>query len=512
MRIHLSLPLAILFAFPDTLAVASAPPLFRPPLAVDSGLGTWESVVADLNGDGTPDLVVALPTGGETTNGRVSVLLGNGDGTFGEATTYDSGGNEPRSVAVGDLNGDGAPDIAIANFCVWIAGQCSFTTVGVLLGRGDGTFEPAVPWNLGGNSTLSIAIADINGDGKNDLLAPVEAAFGFGVAWLAGNGDGTFQAPRITVVGSVGLNAIAVADVNSDGLPDVVFAGYDFDAGGVSHGVVGVLLGHGDGTFTLSSTQHTGGSGGGYVSGPFAVGDLNHDGMLDVAVANYPDNTTGVLLGNGDGSFRSSALHDSGARLAWSEATADIDGDGNLDLLVANFEGSIGVLLGNGDGTFQTTQTYAVSGDAISVVATDVNGDSRPDLVVATSLNTAVLLNDTGCARVPPVVTLSLTPTVLWPPNGKLEPVTLSGTITAAGCRINPNSVTYVVQDEYGEVEPSGTIELNTGSVYSLSVELQASRRGSDDDGRLYTLTVRAENDEGDAASVSRTVIVPHSR
>jgi hypothetical protein len=512
MRIHLSIPLAIVFALPNTLAVASAPPLFLSPMAVESGTGTWESVLADLDGDGKPDLVVALPTGGETTNGKVSVLLGHGDGTFGEATTYDSGGNEPRSVAVGDLNGDGAPDIAIANFCVWIANQCSFTTVGVLLGHGDGTFEPAVSWNLGGNSTLSIAIADVNGDGKNDLLAPVEAAFGFGVALLAGNGDGTFQAPRITVVGSVGLNAIAVADINADGLPDVVIAGYDFDAGGFSHGVVGVLLGHGDGTFTPSPTQHTGGPAGGFVEGPFAIGDLNHDGTLDVAVANYPDGTTGVLLGNGDGSFQSVALHDSGARFAWSETTADVDGDGNLDLLVSNFEGTIGVLLGNGDGTFQATQTYAVPGDAISVVAADLNGDSRPDLVVATSLDTAVLLNDTGCARVPPVVTLSLTPSVLWPPNGKLEPVTLSGEITAAGCPINPNGITYAVQDEYGAVQPSGTIELNADGAYSLSIELQASRRGTDDDGRLYTLTVRAENNAGAAASAARTVTVPHSR
>jgi hypothetical protein len=162
---------------------------------------------------------------------------------------------------------------------------------------------------------------------------------------------------------------------------------------------------------------------------------VNRDGKLDVAVANYPDSTTGLLLGNGDGSLQPVTLHGSGAPFAWDDAIADVDGDGNPDLLVANFSGSVGVLLGNGNGTFRTAQTYAVPGSALSVVAADVNGDRGPDLVIANGgTATAILMNNTGCERVPPRITLSATPTVLWPPNGSMAPVVLSGKVTAAGC------------------------------------------------------------------------------
>jgi len=122
-----------------------------------------------------------------------------------------------------------------------------------------------------------------------------------------------------------------------------------------------------------------------------------------------------------------------------------------------------------------------------------------------------VLLNNAPFCTTPPIVTVSTTPTVLWPPNGKMMPVTVSGTITdTTGCTLT--SATYVVTDEYGQVEPSGPVTLGGGGAYSFTVLLQASRFGADIDGRLYTVTVRASNSANKTGSRSGTVIVPHDQ
>jgi hypothetical protein len=441
----------------------------------------------------------------------VGVLLGNGDGTFREPVTYDTGGNDPWSLAVADLNGDGAPDIAVANFCIWIGGTCSYTNVGVLLGRGDGTFEPVVAWNLGGNSASSVVVADVNGDGKPDILAPVEGPSTFNVAILLGKGDGSFQSPRFAPTDGI-ATSIKVADINGDAAPDIVVAGYAWDSHGQSRGTVGVLRGNGDGTFQPVMTVDSGASPGGWANS-VAVADLDGDGALDLAVANYPDSTTGVLLGNGDATFTSVVLYASGAPFAWSEAVADVNADGKPDLIVGDFAGTVGVLLGNGDGTFQNVAAYDVPADVTSVAASDVNGDGRPDLLVTRGNTTfSVLLNNAGCDAAPPVITIAATPTILWPPNGRMVPVTISGTITGAGCAVNLRSVTYAVQDEYGDVQPAGPIALSADGSYTFSVTLQASRHGEDRDGRRYTIVVHAESNAGILASASRIVTVPHNR
>jgi hypothetical protein len=132
--------------------------------------------VADLNGDGKPDLVVTnqclVSECDFTSDGEVSVLLGNGDGTFQTAVSYDTGGIDAVSVAIKDVNGDGVPDLIVANQCLQ-AGSCSMFVEGgvsVLLGNGDGTFKPAVAYDSGGRGATSVAIADVNGDGSPDLL------------------------------------------------------------------------------------------------------------------------------------------------------------------------------------------------------------------------------------------------------------------------------------------------------------------------------------------------------
>src|SRR5882724_12758874 len=174
----------------------------------DSGDNDAESMaVADVNGDGNPDLVVvnACVDSDCATDGAVGVLLGNGDGTFQSAVTYDSAGFFAYSVAVADVNGDHKPDIIVANFC-GLTDDCELSlgrsgTVSVLLGNGDGTFQTAVVYDPGGFFPISVTLADVNGDGKPDLVVANECGdstcLSFApngtVSVMLGNGDGTFQ-------------------------------------------------------------------------------------------------------------------------------------------------------------------------------------------------------------------------------------------------------------------------------------------------------------------------------
>ena len=225
-----------------SLALEQGPPLFLPAVMYDSDWsGDGSMAVADVNGDGKADMVVAaveLNSG----NGLVDVLLGNGDGTFRPAGGQSSGGRQTASVAVADVNGDGKPDILVANFCT-TGPTCTDPSgvVGVLLGNGDGTFQPVVTYGSGGGFSLSIAVADVNGDGKPDVLVANESTSGVSV--LLGNGDGTFKSAVTCDAGLNWARSVQVADLNGDGKPDLAFTAYDYT------GVIGVLLGNGDGTF-----------------------------------------------------------------------------------------------------------------------------------------------------------------------------------------------------------------------------------------------------------------------
>jgi hypothetical protein len=179
-------------------------PGFVAPLAFDAGTGPVSVAVGDFNGDGKPDLAVANHTSND-----VSVLLGNGDGTF-QAPRSISTGLNPFSVVVGDFRGDGHQDLAVAN--------STSNTVSVLLGNGDGSFQPAHNINVG-FSTRSVAFADFNGDGHLDLAV----VYSGGVRVLLGNGDGSFQPTTVSyVIAGAGFpTSGAVGDFNGDGRPDL---------------------------------------------------------------------------------------------------------------------------------------------------------------------------------------------------------------------------------------------------------------------------------------------------
>jgi len=346
---------------------------------VDYATGTEPHAlaVADFNGDGKIDLVTA------SAYDTVSILLGNGDGSFQPHVDYGTGPlSEPFSVAVGDFNSDGKLDLVTANFANFFGGSVS-----VLLGKGDGTFQNYVQYATGGLPT-SVAVGDFNRDGTPDLAVGFEQ--GTTVSVLLGKGDGTFQAPAEYDTGSAPL-FVAVGDFNVDGNDDLVTANYPSD-------VVTVLLGKGDGTFPTHVSYTTGDE-------PewVAVGDLNGDRKADLAVANFNSATVSVLLGNGDGTFQAHMDQVAGS-FPNSLAIGDINGDLGQDLVVTNLRiDSVKVLLGEGDGTLRPRETFKTdpcSGGNLcvrSVVIKDFNEDGAPDLAVANDFDSTVsVLMNTG--------------------------------------------------------------------------------------------------------------------
>jgi hypothetical protein len=425
------------------------PPLFFPGMTYGSGgVLPYSVAVADVNGDGKPDLVVA-----NGSSNSIGVLLGSGDGTFQPVATYGSGGVFPQSVAIADVNGDGKPDLLVANYCLATgSSNCGATAngvVSVLLGNGDGTFQPAVSYDAGGRNADSVVVTDVNGDGKPDLVV---GTFFYYVGVLLGNGDGTFQ-PVVTYLGQTNIASVAVGDFNGDGKPDLV-------ATTSGSGGVFVLLNNGDGTFPHVVEHYTGGD-----ATSVAVADVNRDGKLDLVVANYGggknyDGSVGVLLGNGDGTFQLLTVLDSGGHSPFSVVVTDVNHDGVPDILVANCssgldlcnsntKGSITVFLGGVDGTFQPARKYPSSPLPFGLAAADVNGDAWPDLAVASYGGVELLLNAAG--RSPTTLTMSTSGS----PSFVGQPVTFTATGTSKyGTIPNGESVTFY----------DGTTAIGTGT------------------------------------------------
>src|SRR6266849_1905223 len=311
--------------------------LYLPQVFYGSGGSAYMSIaVADLNGDGKPDLLAAnqcgvgiCDQGGQYAEGTLGVLLGTGSGKFGQVAIYDSGGCNSSFLAVGDFNGDGKPDVAVLN--QFSGPDCTGPSlVGIFLGKGDGTFQPLAPFPGGDVVSYAITVADVNRDGKPDLAVGAGGSLGI----LLGNGDGTFQpSTDYSLVGTP--SSIVVTDLNGDAEPDLAVSTFSN---------VSVLLGNGDGTFRTPVAYDSGG----FQTYSVAVGDVNGDGKLDLVSGNYctpgcfGNSVVGVLLGNGDGTFQSpSTLNLSAFRLT----VADVNRDGKPDLLAATRSSYIGVSL-----------------------------------------------------------------------------------------------------------------------------------------------------------------------
>lgn len=348
---------------------------FQPRVDYATGPTPFSVAVGDFNGDGRPDLVVTN-SAANAGNG-VSVLLGNGDGTFQAHVDY-AASSRPTSVAVGDFNKDGTLDLAVTN--------CFANTLSVFLGNGDGTFRPRMDYATDINPQW-LAVADFNGDGNLDIATANYGPdySGGSVSIFLGKGDGSFTSQGAYPAG-VNPFGVLVGDFNRDTKVDLAVVNNNGSYG------VWILLGNGDGSFQPPVYYATG-----LNPRVGVVADLNSDGNLDLAIANCIENNVSILLGDGNGHFSTPVNYSVGAYVQ-TLAGADFDGDGILDLVAANSgSGSVSVLKGNGNGTFQPHADFATGNGPMTVTVSDLNLDRAPDLVVTnTSDNTVTVLLNTG--------------------------------------------------------------------------------------------------------------------
>jgi hypothetical protein len=298
-------------------------------LTAPVGSGPISLSEGDFNGDGKLDLAVSNYEGSS-----VSILLGNGDGTFQPQATLGTL-SEPFGSAVGDINGDGIPDLVVGN-------DLESGGLNIFLGDGSGGFTSGTALE-GGDCLMEPVLADINGDGYLDIV--VGNYCGSGIEVFLGNGDGTFGAP--SVIGTGAVLGLVVADFNGDGILDLAAANY-------GNGLLGIYLGVGDGTFGSVSPI--------VLPDVFQVvaGDVNGDGEVDLITASESSGIN-LLYGNGDGTFQAAVLAASGGYLAL--AAGDLSGNGSLDITAIGTSASVKVLFANGEGTYQAPK---VVGSAFS--------------------------------------------------------------------------------------------------------------------------------------------------
>jgi len=328
------------------------------PKSLPNTQGTNFVLVADLNRDGIPDLVLG--------SNQVTIYLGKSDGTYTKLTTISvQQGPTSYPILIADFNGDGIPDLAVPMY--------GLNEIAILKGKGDGTFALPIMASVPGFPVYitQTAVGDFDGDGVPDL-AVIDSDSSV-VDILLGNGDGTFTAgatPPITGIPS----HFAKGDFNGDGKTDLAVAQND--------GTIAILLGNGDGTFAASGSVDSG-----IASSPIAIADFNKDGKLDIAVAAGAGASESVitLMGNGDGTFKPPSAGSSltSTNVTWIEL-ADFDQDRAPDVVLADSNGNASVFLNNGTGSLSKPFSV-VSGLSVpyylEVSVGDLNGNGYPDIV-----------------------------------------------------------------------------------------------------------------------------------
>ncbi len=339
--------------------------------------GWFRVITGDFNGDGNDDLVVGDNGSGQ--GDTLSILLGKGDGTFGAFSSISLDSGENDSLAAADLNHDGKLDLVVAPLYNNLAGGFS-----VLIGNGDGSFSPAVfyPPPNGDSATNSVVISDFNGDGKLDVVCS-DPDSNHLIVFL-GVGDGTFKIP-VDYSASMSPVAIIAGDFNGDGWQDIASV-----AASGSIAAVTVLIGRGDGTFT-NHVNHS------VPPYPYdlATGDFNGDGIPDLVVDSFNNpGSVSILLGKGNGSFLSHKDTKVGIAPTYL-ATGDFNGDGSLDVVVSAEDAKSGMtvlstLLGKGNGTLQSPINQTIASIPSNFAVADFNLDGNLDLATCLQLTDSV--------------------------------------------------------------------------------------------------------------------------
>ena len=402
---------------------------FQSPMTYDSGGITPVAIaIADMNGDGKLDIVVANQGNGSS-GGGVAILLGNGDGTFQTARVFASNGG--ASIAVADINGDGKPDVMITTCCE----SNGYGEVESFLGNGDGTLRTGSIFSSGGYGASSIAVADVNHDGHADVLVtnfcgtgtncPLQQVTEGSVGVLLGDGSGAFASPVLYDAGGPATSAITVADVNGDGKPDLLVGNCGaWSCSPDGPGTIAVLLANADGTFQPAVSYNTGDS---VMS--MATADIDRDGKLDAITAAWGGAVI-VLRGNGDGTFQPADSYSAGASYSTSLAVADLNGDKKPDAVVVNnctfgnnigcvgyAESSMGVFL-NQVGVSQTSTSTTVSSSlpspsdygqamTLTAVVASPSGTATGTVIFydgSTQIGSALLANRIASLTVSPAV------------------------------------------------------------------------------------------------------------
>jgi hypothetical protein len=447
---HVQLPIAAVQPSAGQPAILSQPTHF------DSDSDQIVAVrLADLNNDGKLDLVIA----GNGPN-SLNVLLGNGDGTFQPPVGY-ALGQAGTNVAIGDVNGDGHPDIVFAYI-----GSAQIGAIAVLLGNGDGTFQSPTTYASGAYDPEFLSISDMNGDGHPDIVVGNRCGdpncdgggSGEGLSILFNIGSGTFAPP---VNPNIGM-PVLVTDLNGDGKLDIIAAtGLDFF----------VSLGNGDGTFQSPMFFTPSG-----FPEAFAAADMNGDGKQDLILSvdcsgSCPNTAMNVFLGNGDGTFQAPIVYPMPNNTLFSSlAIADMNGDGTLDVVGINQRFAY-VVLGLGGGNlnyFQRISTRLKSNVPPGLAVADINADGRPDVVAGGSICTKL-----GCTSVNNVETMlnrsfAITKTAVTAspnPAGVNQSITLTATIASGNPVPNGAVVTFF----------NGKVPIGTGNTVNGVATLTTS-------------------------------------
>lgn len=341
---------------------------------------TWTSSATNFATIDNTGLAVGLAPGTSTIQATSAKISGSTalnvfapsapDFSYVSGQSFTSGDTSARGVVLADYNGDGKIDIAVSNF--------NANTVAVFLNDGTGHFGSPVTTSVTTISNLAGMVGgDFNQDGKADLVVSTIGGGSQVNLVLLGNGDGTF-AVQPAIQNSFGFSSAVVADINGDGHQDLVLG---------MNGPVGFSLGRGDGTFIDTIFLQAALSPGGDFPG-ISVADFNGDGKPDIVASNFDGNVV-FFAGNGDGTFATPIPMSNGGLNLTGQASADFDGDGKQDLLVGIVNGAL-IYSGHGDGSFDLTNFEFVYSEnagnlngGVSVLAADLASTGKPDAVTA---------------------------------------------------------------------------------------------------------------------------------